>query len=1293
MATFIDTVGIRAVAFGLGEYRSGMTQIRRQAFITGNAMIRASNQANTMGNAITSMGATISGVGRNVSILGSQMSNLGIRMATFVTAPIIAAGAAIAKTGGSFESELTKIENLVGVNRDRVAQWREEILRIAPSLGALPAELARGLFFITSAGVRDTTEAIEALEVAAKSSAIGMGEINEIARALAAGMNSFGISAEEAGEVLLATVRESQVEAEELAPVLGRVTPFVEELGGSFQDAGAFIATFTRTGVTASVATTALRSTLTSLIKPTESAKDALKQAGLSVKIMRDLIAEEGLAVALQILRKALEDAGLELGDVITRSRGLVAALALTGEQANTYLEVSDKITGSQNQLASAFERVTETTEFQWNRFVASINVAAQHIADVLLPAVNSIIDRLVPLIEGISRFAQQHEDLVLIGTVMAAIAAAIGPAVFLFGQLFATVGTGIILLGNLVTLLGSLLSPIGLVTGGVIVLSTAFAGLVTVFTATIGDIARKADISMGDLRARMGRWGYEIIRSFAEGMINALTLVVRALNQLSRVFAKLLAPGSPPDLLPELDDWGTAAAQEWVDGWLKADFSIFNDIARQVTGLIRGIGSAGGVEEQDIASAILGSRAGIGEAINQFRETGTITEEVLDQITAGLGESQQIVQDYIVSMFRLQEANEAVERAQENLNAVQQKYNDLLDPLNDELDKINEQQARIRRSDERERLQQILADPRATDEVRRRVRLALNELAIRDRIASIEGRKDEEVSAAEQQLQLAEERAEAIQAQVEVQRELIELIREQIDLIARTRPGDETGGTTEEVAAGGAGGEEELPGGDIGGFGEGFLDTLSSGFGNVLDLFENVRNKIEGTGPGSIPSAISSLVGQLQEDLEPAIAGLNTELEEFSTIWADILVSWEGLEESQIGKTLIQIGDFVANSETNEFFGTMVDLFEDIDPLIRIVAIGMLAIFGGSLLAGVGLAGAAEGALAVLAGFLLLEPVMAGINTAFEVFGETIDFAEEKWDEMVENIKSGDITTIPQSVLNLFLHLGAIILSPILFISAFIVGTFNFIATEVKKIVSKLFDDLVGNSIIPEGIEDIVEAFGPLKDIIEVVDKILNGVGGVISVFEGFVKDVVGSPGAVINKFVNDVRSFIDDNLPGALTLDDITINNIVAAFTSLGDSIAQGIHDGISAWFTHTNINSIANKIYQGLRSGILAAVAYLNNLLGWLNFEVTLPPSIYRSVRREGERRNEGNDTRPGIEGPMGRTIASTPIVPGASTGGGVTIIFEDGSVVINDDMDAQRFGNLIRREVTRAIRGTT
>ena len=140
---------------------------------------------------------------------------------------------------------------------------------------------------------------MEVLKAAAKGSAVGLGETKEIARATTAVIQAYGkenINAARAADILTATVREGNLEASELAPVLGRVIGLSSQLGISFEDVGASVATFTRLGVDSAEAITGLRGIMNALIKPTQEGEAALSRYGMSMKSLRDEVSQKGVS-------------------------------------------------------------------------------------------------------------------------------------------------------------------------------------------------------------------------------------------------------------------------------------------------------------------------------------------------------------------------------------------------------------------------------------------------------------------------------------------------------------------------------------------------------------------------------------------------------------------------------------------------------------------------------------------------------------------------------------------------------------------------------------------------------------------------------------------------------------------------------------------------------------------------------------------------------------------------------------------------------------------------------------
>lgn len=66
--------------------------------------------------------------------------------------------------------------------------------------------------------------------------------------------------------------------------------------------------------------------------------------------------------------------------------------------------------------------------------------------------------------------------------------------------------------------------------------------------------------------------FGSGVVSAFASGMQSAVNLVVEAVNAIADAITYLLAPGSPPRALPDIDDWGKAAGEEFINGISEAD-------------------------------------------------------------------------------------------------------------------------------------------------------------------------------------------------------------------------------------------------------------------------------------------------------------------------------------------------------------------------------------------------------------------------------------------------------------------------------------------------------------------------------------------------------------------------------------------------------------------------------------------------------------------------------------------------------------------------------------------------
>lgn len=351
-------------------------------------------------------------------------SHLSSVLGTLVPAASIAGLAMLAKQAVSFgadiETTLLRVTTLAGVAREQIDAWRGSLDRISLSTGRGPLEIANALYAVTSAGPRGA-EALHIVEQAARASAIGLGDTETVTRALTAVLNSYsksGLTAAEATDVLVATVKEGNVEANALAPVIGRVAGIASTMGVSFQEVGTFLATLTRLGVDADEAATALRGVLTTMLGPTKQQTEALKSVGLSMAGLRQEIREKGLTSSLLDLMdrfKGNEDA---LAQVIPNVRAMAGLLGTAGAQGSAFAIVNKNIADSIGNITDeAFALVQQNPGYVFDQMKVKGEMMSQAFGTALLPALTSFNEGLG--IEGVAAAKEFGRSLVPVLTTL----------------------------------------------------------------------------------------------------------------------------------------------------------------------------------------------------------------------------------------------------------------------------------------------------------------------------------------------------------------------------------------------------------------------------------------------------------------------------------------------------------------------------------------------------------------------------------------------------------------------------------------------------------------------------------------------------------------------------------------------------------------------------------------------------------------------------------------------------------------------------------------------------------
>lgn len=386
-------------------------------------------------------------IGKTWNKVGAQLGSVANAMLPLSLA-VTGAGAAAVMASGQFESTLTKISTLAGVSSQDLAKVKSHILDLGPAVGQGPQALADAMMVVSST-VEDTSTALSILDVAAKASASGLGESKEVARALTSIINSYGaanITAARAGDILTATVKAGGAEANEMAGTLGRVIPIAAQAGVKFEEVGAFMATFTKLGVDASEAVTALRGVLTTLLSPTKDAEKALMDVGSSTDALRKQVRDNGLTDAMVKLLESFKGNETAAAAVFGNVRALAGVMGTAGQQAATYRSVLDQVTNSTGLMDKAFARIKGTQVQTWNELTSTVGVLAIKFGDALAPSFLSALQAAQPLLDAAVKmaaaFATLPQPVQTLAIGFGLVVAAAAPMLFMFSSFAKVIGS-----------------------------------------------------------------------------------------------------------------------------------------------------------------------------------------------------------------------------------------------------------------------------------------------------------------------------------------------------------------------------------------------------------------------------------------------------------------------------------------------------------------------------------------------------------------------------------------------------------------------------------------------------------------------------------------------------------------------------------------------------------------------------------------------------------------------------------------------------------------------------------
>lgn len=321
------------------------------------------------------------------------------------TAALVKFGADAVSNAATFETQMANVATLLDGEEEqiaeRISELGDDVLAVSNATGVVTDELTDGLYQIISA-VGDSEDAVSQMELAAKAAAAGGAETTDAINFLTAVTKGYGDTSGEAfqkaSDLSFMTVKLGQTSFPELASSIGKVVPLASALGVEQEELyGAFA---TLTGVTGSTAevSTQMKAVMSGLMSPTDGMTKALKSLGYENANMA--LESLGLQGTLEALGSTVKGDSQALAKLFSSVEAQTAILALSGAQADNFVEKTAAMYDASGATEAAFAKQTDTLQYTIQTIKNLGKNFMTSIGRTILPVVKDIAQKLLPVVQ-----------------------------------------------------------------------------------------------------------------------------------------------------------------------------------------------------------------------------------------------------------------------------------------------------------------------------------------------------------------------------------------------------------------------------------------------------------------------------------------------------------------------------------------------------------------------------------------------------------------------------------------------------------------------------------------------------------------------------------------------------------------------------------------------------------------------------------------------------------------------------------------------------------------------------
>ena len=507
----------------------------------------AQSQANTASKNIATT------IGNNLQSAGKSMTSAGSTLTKTVTTPVLGLGTTAVKVTSDFESAMTKVSAISGATGGDLDALNKKAQEMGAKTKFSATESAEAFTYMAMAGwkTEDMLSGIDGIMSLAAADGLDLATTSDI---VTDALTAFGLSASDSGhfaDVLAKASSNANTNVSMLGESFKYAAPVAGALGYSAEDTAIALGLMANAGIKGSQGGTALRGSLTRLIKPTDDAAALMEQYGLSMTNADGSM--KSLGEVMNMLRDRLggltEAEQAQVAAQIFGQEAMSGMLAIINASDSDYAKLTDAIYDADGAAQQMADTMLDNLSGQLTLLKSALEGLAIQFGEILMPYIKQFVTWLQNLTQKLQELTPEQKEQIV---KWAAIAAAIGPVLMVLGKLTSSVGSIITTFGKIpgaIAKAKSAFTAVSAAIGGISAPVVAVVAVIGVLIAAFANLWKTNE----EFRNKMTAIWDGIkskFESFAQGIVDRLNALGFDFENFGEVvkaiwdgFCSLLAP------------------------------------------------------------------------------------------------------------------------------------------------------------------------------------------------------------------------------------------------------------------------------------------------------------------------------------------------------------------------------------------------------------------------------------------------------------------------------------------------------------------------------------------------------------------------------------------------------------------------------------------------------------------------------------------------------------------------------------------------------------------------------